>query len=121
MVHKLCGNYGVVQGCHDPTSTAMFHFGENVRNCSMNLFRVFTLTNWHTVPFKQAVFAMKDCFVSMKRSHGELTKYPKAGDALPTVQLGVVDFDNPEKVNWLDMEWVQPMWFLSRMILTPFG
>ncbi len=33
----------------------------------------------------------------------ETTNYPKAGDPLPTVKLGIVDADQSEKVQWVDL------------------
>lgn len=37
------------------------------------------------------------------RGKSESTNYPKAGDPNPTVEVGVVDSGNPDKVNWVDL------------------
>lgn len=37
------------------------------------------------------------------RGKSEFTNYPKAGDPLPKIKLGVVETDKPEDVNWVDL------------------
>ena len=37
------------------------------------------------------------------RGKSEFTNYPKAGDPIPTVKVGVVDAKNPAKITWVDL------------------
>ena len=55
------------------------------------------------------------------RGRSEFTNYPKAGDPLPGIKLGVVQVDQPDKVAWVDLSAYDDELLISRVSWSQTG
>jgi dipeptidyl aminopeptidase/acylaminoacyl peptidase len=55
------------------------------------------------------------------RGNSEFTNYPKAGDPLPKVKLGIVETDKPDQVKWVDLNAYDDELLISRVSWSQSG